>query len=80
MPKINPAISDGITGLSKKDLEKLVSKAASGDKDFHDYLSVNYFDKTYGEEELLEQAKDDLELLFRENYKAGRKSSDWPIC
>lgn len=69
MPKINPAIVDGITGLSKKDLEKLVIKAASKNKDFHDYLLVNYFDKTHGEEELFEQAKDDLELLFRKNYK-----------
>ena len=53
----------------KKELEKLVLKAASKDKSFHDYLLVNYFEKEHGELDLFKQAKDELELLFRKNYK-----------
>ncbi len=69
MSKIASILSSQIGNLSKKELEKLVLKAASKDKSFHDYLVVNYFDKTDGEQELYEQAREDLEKLFRKNYK-----------
>jgi hypothetical protein len=69
MPKVAAIISSQISILPKKELEKLVLKAATKDQAFHDYLLVNYFDKEYGEQDLFEQAKEDLEVIFRKNYK-----------
>ena len=69
MAKVADIISSQIGNLSKKDLEKLLLKAAAADKGFHDYLLVNYFDKEYGEQDIFEKAKEDLDLLFRKNYK-----------
>lgn len=69
MAKPSTLISSQITLLPKKELEKLVLKASGKYKDFHDYLLVNYFDKAHGEQDLFEQAKDDLKGLFKKNYK-----------
>lgn len=69
MAKINSLIKEETGRLSKKDLEKLVLKAASMNKQFHDYLLVNYIDKEYGEQDLFEVAKADLNVLYRKNYK-----------
>ena len=69
MPKVVSIITSQIGHLPKKELEKLVLKAAAKDKSFHDYLLVNYFDKEYGEQDLFDRAKEDLEILFRKNYK-----------
>lgn len=69
MAKISPAISSQIKNLSKQQLEKLVLKAAAKDKSFHDYLLVNFFDKEFGEQDLFEQAKADVDLLFKKSYK-----------
>jgi hypothetical protein len=69
MPKISPSITDQISTLSKKELEKLVLKAAAQDKTFHNYLLVNYFDREYAEQDLFDAAKEDLERLFRKSYK-----------
>ena len=69
MAKVNPQIILEIEKLSKKELEKLVLKAASKDKSFHDFLLINYADKDFGEKDLFEKAKADLEMLFRKNYK-----------
>jgi hypothetical protein len=69
MPKVASVITSQIGQLTKKELEKLVLKAAAKDKTFHDYLLVNYFEKEQGEQDLFEQAKEELEILFRKNYK-----------
>lgn len=69
MAKPASIISSNISSLSKKELEKLVLKAAAKDKSFHDYLLVNYFDKEFGEQDLFEQAKSDIDLLFTKRYK-----------
>lgn len=69
MPKVASIISSQISGISKKELEKLVLKAAAKNKSFHDYLLVNYFDKEFGEQDLFEEAKKDLDILIRKNYK-----------
>lgn len=69
MAKTASIISSQISSLSKKELEKLVLKAAAKDKSFHDYLLVNYFDKESGEQDLFNKAKDDLDILFRKNYR-----------
>lgn len=50
-------------------MEKLVLKAASQSKQFHNFLLVNYFAKEFGEKDLFEQAKADLQILYRKSYK-----------
>ena len=69
MAKPASIISSNISNLSKKELEKLVLKAASKDKSFHDYLLVNYFDKEFGEQDLFEHAKNDIDILISKRYK-----------
>jgi len=69
MAKVHPDIITEIRNLSRKDLEKLVHKAASNDKNFHDYLMVNYVDKDFGEKDLFEEAKSDIYKLFFKSYK-----------
>ena len=69
MAKLTADIKEKIKTLSRQDLEKLVLKAASGDKGFHDYLLVNYFDKESGEKDLYHYAINDLNLLFRKRYR-----------
>lgn len=69
MAKLASVIKENISSLSKKELEKLVMQAAKKDKSFHDYLLINYFDKEYGEQDLFEKAKEDLEFLMRKSYR-----------
>ncbi len=69
MAKIDSFVKEEISRLSKTDLEKLVIKAASNNRQFHDYLIINYIDKVNGENELFEQTKKELEILFSKNYK-----------
>lgn len=69
MASIPTEIKEGIITLSKKELEKLVIKAASKDKSFYDYLFINYFNKKTGEQELYHQTKIDLDLLIRKSYR-----------
>lgn len=69
MAKVAPEITTKISTLSKKDLEKLVLKAAAKDKLFHDFLLVNYFDKEFGEQDLFELAQTDLNSLMQKSYK-----------
>ncbi len=69
MPKINTETKDAIKKLGRDELEKLVIKAASKDSSFYDYLLVNYVDKEFGEQDLYEKAKEDLDFLFKKSYK-----------
>jgi hypothetical protein len=69
MPKISPEIKKRITAISKIELEKIVIKLAAKDKAVFDYLFVNYLEKETGENDLFEEAKMDLDLLFRKSYK-----------
>lgn len=68
MSKVSSIISSQISNLSKKELEKLVLKAAAKDKSFHNHLLVNYFDKEFGELDLFEEAKIDLDHLIKKSY------------
>jgi len=54
MPRISAEMKKQIQLLSKQELEKLILKAASMDKGFHDYLLINHIDKEYGEKDLYE--------------------------
>lgn len=69
MTKIDSYIQEEISLLPKNELVKLVIKAASVNKQFHDYLLVNYINKKSGEKELFEQTKNDIEILFQKSYK-----------
>lgn len=69
MPKINAVVKEGVASLTKKDLEKLVLKAATMNQQFHDYLVINYIDPELGEKDLYEACLADLELLSRKSYK-----------
>lgn len=62
-------IRENLSKLPRKDLEKLVLKAATQNQDFRDFLLVNYIDKEDGEKSLFEKAKADLEVLFCKSYK-----------
>ncbi len=69
MAKVDSLIKTNIGSLSKSELEKLVLKAAGLNKQFHDFLLVNYFDKEHGEKVLFDEARSDLQVLYRKGYK-----------
>lgn len=69
MAKIDESIKQTVGQLSKKELEKLVIRAAQKHKEFHDYLLVTHVDPEFGEADLFEKAKADLEVLFINRYK-----------
>jgi len=69
MARVESIVKEAVSQLSKSELEKLVLKAAQKSKEFHDFLFVNYTDKEAAAQELFEEAKSDLEGLFRKAYK-----------
>jgi len=69
MPRLTKEFKEVISNLDKKELEKLVLKAASTNKLFHDHVMVNYIDEELGEQDLFEQAKIDLNALAYKRYK-----------
>ncbi|OFX20537.1 MAG: hypothetical protein A2033_01075 [Bacteroidetes bacterium GWA2_31_9] len=69
MPKLNEDIKQKIKQLPKPELEKLVLKIASKNKEFYDYIYVTYIDQKTGEYDLFEAAKNDINLLFMKRYK-----------
>ncbi len=69
MANISTDIKERIKTFSREELEKLLLKAVSKHKGFHDYLLVNYLDKASGEKDLYHQAEIDLNQLFLKRYK-----------
>jgi hypothetical protein len=69
MAKVDPSIPLALAALKRSDLEKLVLKAASKDKGFHDYLLVNYGDTESGEKEIYEKALADLDVILAKRHK-----------
>ena len=69
MARISSQLKEEITKLSKKDLEKLILKAATMHQTFQDYLLVNHIDLVHGKKELFYIAKSDLNNLMVKNYK-----------
>jgi len=68
MAKVDKETKEQIKNLTKKQLEDIVIKWTS-QKDFYDYLIVNYLDIENGENELFEQTKKDIDLLFLKKHK-----------
>lgn len=69
MPKLNADTKEQIKRLDKKALQDIVIKMASRDKMVFDYVKVNYLNKEFGEDELFEETKADLQQLFSKQYK-----------
>jgi hypothetical protein len=69
MPRLNEEFKQIISSLEKKELEKLVLKAASTNKAFHDYVLVNFVDNELGEQDLFDQVKQDLVQLSYKRHK-----------
>ncbi|MCB9226608.1 MAG: hypothetical protein R2777_00430 [Chitinophagales bacterium] len=69
MPKLSKEIKEQIDKLSCKDLKDIVVKTAAKEKSVYDYLLINYLDKEYGENDLFDETKNDLEVIFRKRYK-----------
>jgi len=68
MPKLDGDFKNQIKLLSKAELEGIVIRFASRHKEIHDFLTVNYFDKRFGEEDLFIETRNDVELLFKKSY------------
>lgn len=69
MPRLSTDTKEQIKSLPVKDLQQIVLKLAAKEKSVYDYILVNYLDKEAGEQELFEEAKADLDRLFRKGYK-----------
>jgi len=69
MAKLDSIVKEEIANLPKSDLVKLIIKAMSTNKQFHDYVLINHIDKANGEKELFEETKLDLDRLFSKSYK-----------
>lgn len=70
MAKITSEFKEAIASISRKELEKLVCKAAAKDKDFYNFIFVNIVDKEFGEKDLFDKAIKDIDYLMIKNYSA----------
>ena len=69
MPRLDKETKERIKNLDYKELQDIVLKLATKEKSSYDYIFVNYLDKEFGEKELFEMAKADLEMIFLKRYK-----------
>jgi YesN/AraC family two-component response regulator len=69
MPRLDKETKERIKKLEIKELQEIVLKLASKEKSVYDYVFAHYLDKEFGEKELFETAKADLEILFGKRYK-----------
>lgn len=69
MPKLDAEFKKQIKSLSKAQLEEIVMRVTAKHKHIHDLLLVNYFDPEFGEKDLFEETRNDIQLLFSKNYK-----------
>ncbi|MFW5793760.1 MAG: hypothetical protein ACOCWC_05705 [Bacteroidota bacterium] len=68
MPRLTSETKEEIKKLSPNKLQEIVLKLAAKDKTAYDFIFVNYLDKDYGEQDLYEEAKEDLNALFFKGY------------
>ena len=69
MPRLDKETKEQIKKLNHSDLQDIVLKLASKDKSVYDYILANYLDKEYGEKDLFEATKVDLEIIFQKKHK-----------
>lgn len=69
MPRLDKETKERIRKLKYAELQDIVLKLSSKEKTVYDYVLTNYLDKEFGEQELFESTKADLEIIFRKRYK-----------
>jgi len=69
MPRLDKETKERIKKLEYKELQDIVLKLASKEKSVYDYVFANYLDKEFGEQEIFETTKTDLEIIFQKRYK-----------
>ena len=69
MPRLDKETKDRIKGLDHKSLQNIVIALASKEKSVYDYILLNYLDKESGEQDLFNETKADLEVIFRKRHK-----------
>jgi hypothetical protein len=70
MPRNKALLKEQVNELSKKELVDIVLKLA-GKRYNYEYLLVNFLDKEGGEQALFEEAKEDIDVLCRKEYKGS---------
>lgn len=69
MPRLDKETKERIKKLEYEELQDIVLKLSSKEKSVYEYVFANYLDKEFGEKELFETTKADLEIIFRKRYK-----------
>jgi hypothetical protein len=69
MPRLSVEFKERIRDLSHSELSSIVLKFAARDQAICDYITVKYFDKNSGEQELYEKVVEELDLLFVKSYR-----------
>ena len=69
MPRLSIKEKEQIKNLSHAELQQIVLKITAKEQSVYDFVLMNYLDNESGEEELFENTKADLDLLFCKNYK-----------
>jgi hypothetical protein len=70
MPINKTILKEQLAQLSKKELSEMVLKLA-GKRYNYEFLLVNFLDKEGGEYTLFDEAKDDIDLLCKKEYKGS---------
>lgn len=73
MAKVHPQVSEHIKSLNKKELEKLVLKAAASYKPFHEFLLVNIDHAEEAVEDLFESYKKQIDALQVRSFYGNRR-------
>lgn len=75
MPRVDSSFSKELSELPTKELVKLLVKAASQDKPFHDYLLVNYVDPIDGEKILFDETLEEIDILQGKYYRGNTEEA-----
>ncbi|MFT3752625.1 MAG: hypothetical protein QM800_07020 [Paludibacter sp.] len=70
MPLHKSILKEQLAQLSKKELAEMVLKLA-GKRYNYEFLLVNFLDKEGGEQTLFEEAKEDIDLLWKKEYRGS---------
>lgn len=68
MSRLDKETKESIKKLEYTELQDIVLKLSAKEKSVYDYVFANYLDKEFGEKELFETTKADLEVIFRKRY------------
>lgn len=69
MPKPDKTFISHIRQLSTAELQEIVLKLITKDKFAYDFVSSQYINKDFGETELFEKTKKELDLVFTKSHK-----------